>query len=318
MASTSGVPYAARNDIVARVNKSETGLWLDEILKRCSLVFTRTLKTRKGYQSLLSTLAEHPSLRLHTLWNEDGVERTWVTHTKRHEGQPFPSGWTEYNPKAVLERPVEPEVVVVPPEPARKSHKKLTGKLTRPEGNEATEELTERAIELVGGSKREPPEERSRIVRTARAPRNEVVESPFSGLKALLEKASTPSTPETDSNRHYVDASGPSVKTLAPQPEVSVSVSTPAIENKETIKMSDNTMVPNALTLRQQAEEMLKVAAQIERQEKLTERMREIEEVQIEIARATVNLHKHYDAMTEYMLLLDTSSERLRKLLAAK
>lgn len=91
---TDNVSYAIRNDIASRLNRSHTGFFLDETLRRGGPHAQTISESNKLTKKLLEMLAAHPGIETCVLKPHDGgKERWWLMHPIKHTGQPFPLGY---------------------------------------------------------------------------------------------------------------------------------------------------------------------------------------------------------------------------------
>lgn len=94
MGRESDVPYSVRNDIVALLNRSPHGFFLDETLRRGNPQHLKTANNNKLLKNLLNLLTAHPNTTIKILKPHDGgKERVYLVHTSKHFGQSLPVGW---------------------------------------------------------------------------------------------------------------------------------------------------------------------------------------------------------------------------------
>lgn len=94
--------YAVRNYLAAHLNKSQTGCFLLEHLRRGTSATVKISNNRKLFKQFLNLLDLHPTIKLETLYPKDGIGEpsVWVSNRHKHRNQPYPGNWIseeEYN-----------------------------------------------------------------------------------------------------------------------------------------------------------------------------------------------------------------------------
>lgn len=84
MTKANNVPYAVRNDICTRLNKSSRGMFLDDALRRGSIHALKIANSPKLTLGLVKLLNEHPALLVREVApTGEGNKRWWVISTKK-------------------------------------------------------------------------------------------------------------------------------------------------------------------------------------------------------------------------------------------
>ena len=95
MTKANNVPYAVRNDICTRLNKSARGMFLDDILRRGSIHALKIANSPKLISGLVKLLNEHPALLVREVESqEDGTRRWWAISTKKGMDRSPPHGYS--------------------------------------------------------------------------------------------------------------------------------------------------------------------------------------------------------------------------------
>lgn len=95
MTKANNVPFAVRNDIGARLNKSARGMFLDDVLRRGSIHALKIANSPKLISGLVKLLNEHPALLVREVESqEDGTRRWWVISTKKGMDRSPPHGYS--------------------------------------------------------------------------------------------------------------------------------------------------------------------------------------------------------------------------------
>lgn len=95
MTKANNVPYAVRNDICTRLNKSARGMFLDDMLRRGSIHALKIANSPKLISGLVKLLNEHPALLVREVESqEDGTRRWWAISTKKGMDRSPPHGYS--------------------------------------------------------------------------------------------------------------------------------------------------------------------------------------------------------------------------------
>lgn len=95
MSKPNSVPYAIRNDLCTRLNKSSHGFFLDEALRRGSIHALRIANSAKLTAGLIKLLSGHPALLAREVQPEgEGKNRWWVISTKKNHDRSPPEGYS--------------------------------------------------------------------------------------------------------------------------------------------------------------------------------------------------------------------------------
>lgn len=95
MTKANNVPFAVRNDIGTRLNKSARGMFLDDILRRGSIHALKIANSPKLISGLVKLLNEHPALLVREVESqEDGTRRWWAISTKKGMDRSPPHGYS--------------------------------------------------------------------------------------------------------------------------------------------------------------------------------------------------------------------------------
>lgn len=95
MSKVNNVPYAVRNDLCARLNKSARGMFLDDMLRRGSVHALKIANSPKLISGLVKLLNEHPALLVREVESqEDGTRRWWAISTKKGMDRSPPHGYS--------------------------------------------------------------------------------------------------------------------------------------------------------------------------------------------------------------------------------
>lgn len=95
MTKANNVPYAVRNDICTRLNKSARGIFLDDMLRRGSIHALKIANSPKLISGLVKLLNEHPALLVREVESqEDGTRRWWAISTKKGMDRSPPHGYS--------------------------------------------------------------------------------------------------------------------------------------------------------------------------------------------------------------------------------
>ena len=95
MTKVNNVPFAVRNDIGTRLNKSARGMFLDDILRRGSIHALKIANSPKLISGLVKLLNEHPALLVREVESqEDGTRRWWAISTKKGMDRSPPHGYS--------------------------------------------------------------------------------------------------------------------------------------------------------------------------------------------------------------------------------
>ena len=95
MPKANNVPYAVRNDICTRLNKSARGMFLDDVLRRGSIHALKIANSPKLISGLVKLLNEHPALLVREVESqEDGTRRWWAISKKKGMDRSPPHGYS--------------------------------------------------------------------------------------------------------------------------------------------------------------------------------------------------------------------------------
>lgn len=95
MTKVNNVPYAVRNDVCSRLNKSSRGMFLDDTLRRGSIHALKIANSPKLISGLVKLLNEHPALLVREVESqEDGTKRWWAISTKKGMDRSPPHGYS--------------------------------------------------------------------------------------------------------------------------------------------------------------------------------------------------------------------------------
>lgn len=95
MTKVNNVPYAVRNDVCSRLNKSSRGIFLDDMLRRGSIHALKIANSPKLISGLVKLLNEHPALLVREVESqEDGTRRWWAISTKKGMDRSPPHGYS--------------------------------------------------------------------------------------------------------------------------------------------------------------------------------------------------------------------------------
>lgn len=111
MSKANNVPYAVRNDLCSRLNKSSRGMFLDDALRRGSIHALKISNSPKLTIGLVKLLNEHPALLVREVVSaEDGSKRWWAISAKKGMDRSPPSGYSFVDDLPVREtvRELEP------------------------------------------------------------------------------------------------------------------------------------------------------------------------------------------------------------------
>lgn len=124
MSKVNDVPYAVRNDICTRLNKSTRGMFLDDILRRGSIHALKIANSPKLTSGLVKFLKEHSALLVRKVEStESGSKRWWIVSTKKEMDRNPPQGYVfvdESEPErdTVVEQPAQSAKYDPRPEPS--------------------------------------------------------------------------------------------------------------------------------------------------------------------------------------------------------
>jgi len=94
MTKVNSVPYAVRNDVCSRLNKSSRGMFLDDTLRRGSIHALKIANSPKLISGLVKLLNEHPAVLVREVASiEDGSKRWWAISTKKGMDRSPPHGY---------------------------------------------------------------------------------------------------------------------------------------------------------------------------------------------------------------------------------
>lgn len=117
MTKANNVPYAVRNDICTRLNKSARGMFLDDVLRRGSIHALKIANSPKLISGLVKLLNEHPALLVREVESqEDGTRRWWVISTKKGMDRSPPHGYSFADEP--VDRPAQETKYDARPEPS--------------------------------------------------------------------------------------------------------------------------------------------------------------------------------------------------------
>lgn len=120
MTKANNVPYAVRNDICTRLNKSSRGMFLDDALRRGSIHALKIANSPKLTLGLVKLLNEHPALLVREVApTDEGNKRWWIISTKKIMDRDPPQGYSFV--EEIARAPAEPAQVTkydVRPEPS--------------------------------------------------------------------------------------------------------------------------------------------------------------------------------------------------------
>lgn len=95
MTKVNNVPYAVRNDVCSRLNKSNRGMFLDDTLRRGSIHALKIANSPKLISGLVKLLNEHPAVLVREVASvEDGTKRWWAISTKKGMDRSPPHGYS--------------------------------------------------------------------------------------------------------------------------------------------------------------------------------------------------------------------------------
>lgn len=281
---TENVSYAIRNDIASRLNRSQTGFFLDETLRRGGPHAQQILESSKLMRKLIELLDAHPAIETCVLRPQDGgKERTWLMHPLKHTGQPFPLGYC--GARTAISEAVE-----------RKLHP------TPPIREERGPQLT----------KADPPPAPNPIVHTSGKVKG-------TGFFDAMRKAKPPVKPEPVVEELVEEP----VEVPAVVQEVQVVVAqveeqSPIIEEKKELDMTASVAVPPAFANMDPAElanmgkALLDAAKKAEKQQEQQRTLASIKEIQREIAAANATLSRLNDEQLDALDRLGKATEALR------
>lgn len=149
MTKANNVPYAVRNDICTRLNKSSRGMFLDDALRRGSIHALKIANSPKLTLGLVKLLNEHPALLVREVApTGEGNKRWWVISTKKIMDRDPPQGYSFV--EEIARAPAEPAQVTkydARPEPSAVvystkpvENNSVFEALRKPTEEEATEE----------------------------------------------------------------------------------------------------------------------------------------------------------------------------------
>lgn len=117
MTKANNVPYAVRNDICTRLNKSARGMFLDDMLRRGSIHALKIANSPKLISGLVKLLNEHPALLIREVESqEDGTRRWWAISTKKGMDRSPPHGYVFTD--EVVNKPAQETKYDARPEPS--------------------------------------------------------------------------------------------------------------------------------------------------------------------------------------------------------
>ena len=117
MTKANNVPYAVRNDICTRLNKSARGMFLDDMLRRGSIHALKIANSPKLISGLVKLLNEHPALLVREVESqEDGTKRWWAISTKKGMDRTPPNGYVFTD--EVVNKPAQETKYDARPEPS--------------------------------------------------------------------------------------------------------------------------------------------------------------------------------------------------------
>lgn len=110
MTKANNVPYAVRNDICTRLNKSSRGMFLDDALRRGSIHALKIANSPKLTLGLVKLLNEHPALLVREVApTDEGNKRWWIISTKKIMDRDPPQGYSFV--EEIARAPAEPAQV---------------------------------------------------------------------------------------------------------------------------------------------------------------------------------------------------------------
>ena len=117
MTKVNNVPYAVRNDLCARLNKSARGTFLDDMLRRGSIHALKIANSPKLISGLVKLLNEHPAVLVREVASiEDGTKRWWAISTKKGMDRSPPNGYVFTD--EVVNKPAQETKYDARPEPS--------------------------------------------------------------------------------------------------------------------------------------------------------------------------------------------------------
>lgn len=274
------VSYAIRNDIASRLNRSHTGFFLDETLRRGGPHAQNILDSNKLTKKLLELLNAHPGIETCVLKPHDGgKERWWLMHPLKHTGQPFPLGYCGARTpvSAAVDRKLNP------PTPIRE----------------------ERGPQL---TKADPPPAPNPVVHTSGKVKG-------TGFFDAMRKAKAPQEPKPVVEDTVIEEP---VVVQEALPEVNEEQQSPIVEEKKELDMTASVAVPPAFANMDPAElanmgkALLDAAKKAEKQQEQQRTLASIKEIQREIAAANATLIRLNDEQLDAIDRLTKATEALR------
>lgn len=117
MTKVNSVPYAVRNDVCSRLNKSSRGMFLDDTLRRGSIHALKIANSPKLISGLVKLLNEHPAVLVREVASvEDGTKRWWAISTKKGMDRTPPNGYVFTD--EVVSKPAQETKYDARPEPS--------------------------------------------------------------------------------------------------------------------------------------------------------------------------------------------------------
>lgn len=117
MTKVNSVPYAVRNDMCSRLNKSSRGMFLDDTLRRGSIHALKIANSPKLISGLVKLLNEHPAVLVREVESqEDGTRRWWAISTKKGMDRSPPNGYVFTD--EVVNKPAQETKYDARPEPS--------------------------------------------------------------------------------------------------------------------------------------------------------------------------------------------------------
>lgn len=279
--------YAVRNQLTTHLNKSRTGCFLVEALRRGTNLSAKIANNARLLKQFIGLLESHPTIKMEILYPKDGIgeEKVWVYNKNKHHSQPFPAGYyseEEYRlskePKPVydFDNDIQQTKYDKLPEPAEVVFQ--TKSPIAPNAFAALHDLLDRP-----GMSKSIPEH---IVEDDEIDELEVVEAPVS--KVVMHSSLT-------------------IEPLAIEPQ-----------EKEPVKMTVAHEPVNAATLMERAKEMIAAAERMEKIEKMESTFSDIREAQLDIARNSAIILRLNEELLEASENLNKASEKLRVLVQGK
>lgn len=273
--------YAVRNQLISYLNKSRTGCFLIENLRRGTNLSARIANNARLLKQFLSIIDSHPTIEVVTLYPKDGpgLEKLWVFNKNKHRDQGWPSGWMSEEEYKLSK---EPKPVYIDDDFQQTKYDKV-------------------------------PEPSPVVFQTKAA----IQPNAFAALHDLLGRESmSSSVPEHIVEEEEIDETPVSSTT----PQSSLVIEPLAIEpqEKEPVKMTTAIEPVNSAIMMERAKEMLAAAERLEKMEKMETTFNDIREAQLEIARNSAIIARLNEELLEASDALNKASERLRSLVAGK